>query len=139
MPLEPYAEAMDIPQAVLNRLYEGRSVSVEVAAKHPEHRAWVEVFPVINPNKGRLEHREWGLEPVLIRFDVTENPIEAFRVRYREIHRRVEAYPDDWDFVGLTLDESYSIANELDLAALLTRWLPDLSELGRHYLDGTPW
>ncbi len=130
---------MDIPLAVLNRLHDGREVSVEVMARHPEHRAWVEVFPVLNPDKGRLEHREWGLEPVLLRYDVTADPIDAFTVWYREIHRRVEDYPFDWDVVGLTVDESYSVANDRDLATLLERWIPDLSDLSRHYLDPTPW
>lgn len=130
---------MDSPQAVLNRLHDGRGLSVEVAAQHLDHRAWVEVVPKINPDKGRLEWRDWGLEPALVRFNVTDDPIDGFKVRYREIHRRVENYWLDWDLVGLTVDESYAVATEQDLATLLKRWIPELAELSQHYLDPVPW
>ena len=128
-----------LPLHIRNRLHAGRSVSAEIPASHPEHRAWIHVTPIVDPTKGSWIHRADGLEPQLVRHVVTDDPIVGFQVRHRELHRQFEQYPDDWDQIGLAINETIDVRDEQQLTAILMRWLDDFSKLGLPHNDGSPF
>jgi hypothetical protein len=130
---------MMLPLHIRNRLRAGRIVSAEIRATHPHHRAWIHVTPIIDLTKGRWVHREHGLEPQLMRHAVTDDPIIGFEVRHRELHRQFEQYPDDWDQIGLVIDETIKVNDEQQLTAVLMEWIDDLSVLGLPHADGSPF
>ncbi len=43
-------------------------------------------------------------------------------MRRREINLRFEQCPDDWDLVGLSIDEVQIIKRETEVAEQLARW-----------------
>jgi len=106
--------------AAINRLLLGRILGAEVKAFSVEHRAWVHIEPIVDPELGRLvnESHKQG-EPRLEIFNASEHPITQFTVRFRELHKDFEKTPDDWDLIGLNVDESL-LADSIDsLEALL--------------------
>jgi hypothetical protein len=82
-----------------------------------------------------MQQREHGLESILISYG-EENPLIGFRLRRREIHRRFEDSPDDWDLVGLSVDEVCIVKSEDEVAVRLTTWHVDLDALTLpHHVD----
>jgi hypothetical protein len=63
----------------------------------------------------------------------------GFRVRWREIHKRFEECPDDWDYVGLSVDEVKVVQSEEELAGLLTAWQVDLAAFTLPHKVGDPF
>ena len=124
-----------LPPRILERLRLGREVAAEIPPTLPDHRAWVHVEPVLDPQLGQMQQREYGLESILISYG-EENPLIGFRLRRREIHRRFEDSPDDWDLVGLSVDEVCIVKSEDEVAVRLTTWHADLDALTLpHHVD----
>jgi hypothetical protein len=117
-----------LPPKIAQRLRLGRSVAAEIQPVSQEHRAWVHVEPILDPQLGHMEQTEPGIEPILVS-SREDSALLGFRVRRREIHRRFEECPDDWDLVGLSLDEVQVVKTEEELATLLTTWHIDLNAL----------
>lgn len=130
---------MQLPPATRHRLRLGRAVSAEIRAADPAHRAWIHVEPLLDLSKGSWEQRDRMIEPQFVTHAASDEPLIGFRVRHRELHRRFEQYPDDWDQLGLAIDETFEVGDEQQLVALLTRWLDDLAGLGPPHSDGAPF
>jgi hypothetical protein len=128
----------ELPPKIAARLKLGRGVAAEIPASSQENRAWIHVSPIIDPLKGTLEDRGPGVEPNLVSHG-TENAVIGYSVRHREINRKYEEAPDDWDLIGLTVDEVYLVVTDDELTELLAKWLPDLNALGLPHDVGDPF
>ena len=117
-----------LPPKIIERLRLGRGVAAEITPSRPENRAWIHVKPIIDPQLGKMQQREPVLEPLLQSFGGA-SPIVGYQVRHRELHRAFEDSPDDWDLIGLSVDETYLVRGEDELALLLRKWLADFNVL----------
>lgn len=85
-----------------------------------------------------LEDRGPGVEPHLVS-QGTENAVIGYSVRRRELNRKYEEAPDDWDLIGLAVDEVYLVVTDDELTELLAKWIPDLNALGLPHDVGDPF
>jgi hypothetical protein len=117
-----------LPPEIVARLQLGRRVAAEMRPTLPDHRAFVHIHPIIDSELGHMEISDCGVEPILVSHGA-ENPVIGFRLHQREIHRRFEEFPDDWDLVGLSIDEVQIVKNETEIAAHLAKWGVEINAL----------
>ncbi|MBW3623998.1 MAG: hypothetical protein KY468_11375 [Armatimonadetes bacterium] len=121
---------MTLPLKLLNRLRLGRDVAARVQARLENHSAWIYVYPLLNPEKGKRV-KEPGREARIVS-DRGESAIRGFLLRYLEVETKIVE-----DYLKGTLDEAdypsveefYEVSMEEELAEILTRWIDDFSLL----------
>ena len=131
-----------IPLKILNRLQLGREVSAEVEATLPGHRAWILVWPRVDPEHGYFNKLSDYGEP-LVSATSDQNPLKGFEIICMEIERnKLDAYLNNgWEipYSAATLYGDDFARDEAELEAKVSRRLPDLSLLRIPHDAGFPF
>jgi hypothetical protein len=112
----PFHEPAAWPSEKLSALRLGRRLAVEVPARHPGRRAFVDITPGKVEVDAPAQREGW----------THRSTARSFQVKHREYDAELIA-GFDYD-IGATLLRSASAADEPELLAVLREWLLDPSE-----------
>ena len=119
-----------LPLKILNRLLLGREVAAEIKATLPEHKAWVLVWPRIDPEHGYFNKLNDYSESMAFSTD-GQPALKGFEIIYVEIEQKTleEDLSDAWEipYSSATLERSDFARDETELEAKLSEHLTDLS------------